>query len=202
MLFWFYVFITEPTTCCNFCFFVRVQFFWRRRTLMARPMVKEAGMASLLLENPYYILLMFFPSSISPFFQKVNTLLNYWCDRSQLEMFHFQTILLVCCFSEHHRQQGQVLNTKPAIGKLSAVFPPARANLKDRLYPVVMSVCIPSLPAGCFEITWQRHNLLSQTQSRPTIVVSLPQNWSYAQFMKYKFVCFQGKCTAGTTFQT
>ncbi|XP_051915834.1 protein ABHD18 [Hippocampus zosterae] len=29
-------------------------FFWRRRTLMARPMVKEAGMASLLLENPYY----------------------------------------------------------------------------------------------------------------------------------------------------
>ncbi|KAK7922306.1 hypothetical protein WMY93_009208 [Mugilogobius chulae] len=31
-------------------------FFWRRRTLMARPMVKEAGMASLLLENPYYIL--------------------------------------------------------------------------------------------------------------------------------------------------
>nr|XP_057919781.1 protein ABHD18 [Doryrhamphus excisus] len=32
-------------------------FFWRRRTLMARPMVKEAGMASLLLENPYYILL-------------------------------------------------------------------------------------------------------------------------------------------------
>ncbi|XP_028445056.1 protein ABHD18 isoform X1 [Perca flavescens] len=29
-------------------------YFWRRRTLMARPMVKEAGMASLLLENPYY----------------------------------------------------------------------------------------------------------------------------------------------------
>ncbi|XP_018421459.1 PREDICTED: protein ABHD18 isoform X2 [Nanorana parkeri] len=28
--------------------------FWRRRTLMARPMLKEAGMASLLLENPYY----------------------------------------------------------------------------------------------------------------------------------------------------
>ncbi|TNM99048.1 hypothetical protein fugu_013612 [Takifugu bimaculatus] len=27
-----------------------------RRTLMARPMIKEAGMASLLLENPYYIL--------------------------------------------------------------------------------------------------------------------------------------------------
>ncbi|KAI5623112.1 protein ABHD18 [Silurus asotus] len=27
-------------------------FFWRRRTLMARPMIKEAGMASLLLENP------------------------------------------------------------------------------------------------------------------------------------------------------
>ncbi|CAL8356821.1 unnamed protein product [Merluccius merluccius] len=33
-------------------------FFWRRRTLMARPMVKEAGMASLLLENPYYILVL------------------------------------------------------------------------------------------------------------------------------------------------
>ncbi|KAM9357390.1 protein ABHD18 [Symphorus nematophorus] len=33
-------------------------FFWRRRTLMARPMIKEAGMASLLLENPYYILLL------------------------------------------------------------------------------------------------------------------------------------------------
>ncbi|KAJ8382451.1 hypothetical protein SKAU_G00032290 [Synaphobranchus kaupii] len=31
-------------------------FFWRRRTLMARPMIKETGMASLLLENPYYIL--------------------------------------------------------------------------------------------------------------------------------------------------
>ncbi|KAH0615975.1 hypothetical protein JD844_026677 [Phrynosoma platyrhinos] len=30
--------------------------FWRRRTLMARPMIKEACMASLLLENPYYIL--------------------------------------------------------------------------------------------------------------------------------------------------
>uniref|UniRef100_A0A1A7YHB4 Chromosome 4 open reading frame 29 n=2 Tax=Iconisemion striatum TaxID=60296 RepID=A0A1A7YHB4_9TELE len=29
-------------------------FFWRRRTLMARPMIKEAGMGSLLLENPYY----------------------------------------------------------------------------------------------------------------------------------------------------
>ncbi|XP_078532920.1 protein ABHD18 [Lissotriton helveticus] len=29
-------------------------YFWRRRTLMARPMIKEAGMASLLLENPYY----------------------------------------------------------------------------------------------------------------------------------------------------
>ncbi|XP_076147944.1 protein ABHD18 [Alosa pseudoharengus] len=29
-------------------------FYWRRRTLMARPMIKEAGMASLLLENPYY----------------------------------------------------------------------------------------------------------------------------------------------------
>ncbi|XP_051473480.1 protein ABHD18 isoform X2 [Apus apus] len=28
--------------------------FWRRRTLMARPMIKEACMASLLLENPYY----------------------------------------------------------------------------------------------------------------------------------------------------
>uniref|UniRef100_A0A8C9SF07 Abhydrolase domain containing 18 n=1 Tax=Scleropages formosus TaxID=113540 RepID=A0A8C9SF07_SCLFO len=31
-------------------------FFWRRRTLMAKPMIKETGMASLLLENPYYIL--------------------------------------------------------------------------------------------------------------------------------------------------
>ncbi|KAM6923492.1 protein ABHD18 [Xenentodon cancila] len=29
-------------------------FFWRRRTLMARPMVRETGMASVLLENPYY----------------------------------------------------------------------------------------------------------------------------------------------------
>ncbi|XP_055000553.1 protein ABHD18 [Sorex araneus] len=28
--------------------------YWRRRTLMARPMIREAGMASLLLENPYY----------------------------------------------------------------------------------------------------------------------------------------------------
>ncbi|XP_066241191.1 protein ABHD18 isoform X2 [Saccopteryx leptura] len=32
-------------------------YYWRRRTLMARPMIKEARMASLLLENPYYILL-------------------------------------------------------------------------------------------------------------------------------------------------
>ncbi|XP_068947312.1 protein ABHD18 isoform X1 [Petaurus breviceps papuanus] len=30
--------------------------YWRRRTLMARPMIREARMASLLLENPYYIL--------------------------------------------------------------------------------------------------------------------------------------------------
>ncbi|XP_066429857.1 protein ABHD18 isoform X1 [Eleutherodactylus coqui] len=29
-------------------------YFWRRRTLMARPMLKEAGMASLMLENPFY----------------------------------------------------------------------------------------------------------------------------------------------------
>uniref|UniRef100_A0A8C4WDN7 Abhydrolase domain containing 18 n=1 Tax=Gopherus evgoodei TaxID=1825980 RepID=A0A8C4WDN7_9SAUR len=29
-------------------------YYWRRRTLMARPMIKEACMASLLLENPYY----------------------------------------------------------------------------------------------------------------------------------------------------
>uniref|UniRef100_A0A8C4QXT7 Abhydrolase domain containing 18 n=1 Tax=Eptatretus burgeri TaxID=7764 RepID=A0A8C4QXT7_EPTBU len=29
-------------------------FFWRRRRFMARPMIKEAGIASLLLENPYY----------------------------------------------------------------------------------------------------------------------------------------------------
>lgn len=43
---------------CPVC--VCVQFFWRRRTLMARPMIKEAGMASLLLENPYYILLCLF----------------------------------------------------------------------------------------------------------------------------------------------
>nr|XP_033794908.1 protein ABHD18 isoform X2 [Geotrypetes seraphini]XP_033794912.1 protein ABHD18 isoform X2 [Geotrypetes seraphini]XP_033794920.1 protein ABHD18 isoform X2 [Geotrypetes seraphini]XP_033794930.1 protein ABHD18 isoform X2 [Geotrypetes seraphini] len=28
--------------------------YWRRRTLMARPMIKEACIASLLLENPYY----------------------------------------------------------------------------------------------------------------------------------------------------
>ncbi|XP_078579123.1 LOW QUALITY PROTEIN: protein ABHD18-like [Branchiostoma floridae x Branchiostoma japonicum] len=29
-------------------------FFWRRRTLMAKPLLKESGIASLLLENPYY----------------------------------------------------------------------------------------------------------------------------------------------------
>lgn len=29
-------------------------FFWRRRTLMAKPLVKERGVGSLLLENPYY----------------------------------------------------------------------------------------------------------------------------------------------------
>lgn len=43
-----------------YSFLFLLQFFWRRRTLMARPMIKEAGMASLLLENPYYILLMLF----------------------------------------------------------------------------------------------------------------------------------------------
>lgn len=29
-------------------------FFWRRRTLMAKPLIKERGVASILLENPYY----------------------------------------------------------------------------------------------------------------------------------------------------
>lgn len=29
-------------------------YFWRRRTLMARPLLKEAGIASIILENPYY----------------------------------------------------------------------------------------------------------------------------------------------------
>ncbi|XP_002735130.1 protein ABHD18-like [Saccoglossus kowalevskii] len=29
-------------------------YFWRRRTMMARPLLKEYGIASLLLENPYY----------------------------------------------------------------------------------------------------------------------------------------------------
>ncbi|ESN99146.1 hypothetical protein HELRODRAFT_67498 [Helobdella robusta] len=29
-------------------------FFWRRRTLLARPLLKEAGIASIILENPYY----------------------------------------------------------------------------------------------------------------------------------------------------
>lgn len=29
-------------------------FFWRRRTLMAKPLVKERGVGSILLENPYY----------------------------------------------------------------------------------------------------------------------------------------------------
>ncbi|GBM90411.1 Protein ABHD18 [Araneus ventricosus] len=31
-------------------------FYWRRRMLMARPLLKEAGIASILLENPFYIL--------------------------------------------------------------------------------------------------------------------------------------------------
>lgn len=29
-------------------------YFWRRRTLLARPLLKEAGIASILLENPFY----------------------------------------------------------------------------------------------------------------------------------------------------
>lgn len=29
-------------------------YFWRRRTLLARPLLKEAGIGSILLENPYY----------------------------------------------------------------------------------------------------------------------------------------------------
>jgi hypothetical protein len=34
----------------------RVQHFWRRRILLARPLLKEAGIGSILLENPYCIL--------------------------------------------------------------------------------------------------------------------------------------------------
>jgi len=34
-----------------------IQYYWRRRTLLARPLLKEAGIASILLENPFYILL-------------------------------------------------------------------------------------------------------------------------------------------------
>jgi len=32
------------------------QFFWRRRLLMAKPLLKEYGIASIILENPYCIL--------------------------------------------------------------------------------------------------------------------------------------------------
>ncbi|XP_013788028.1 protein ABHD18-like [Limulus polyphemus] len=31
-------------------------YFWRRRTLLARPLLKESGIASIILENPFYIL--------------------------------------------------------------------------------------------------------------------------------------------------
>ena len=30
------------------------QFFFRRRNLMAKPLLKEAGIGALLLENPFY----------------------------------------------------------------------------------------------------------------------------------------------------
>ncbi|XP_071975493.1 protein ABHD18 [Engystomops pustulosus] len=49
-------------------------YFWRRRTLMARPMLKEAGMASLLLENPYYIL--FLVNCVKPKDQMRSSLKN------------------------------------------------------------------------------------------------------------------------------
>lgn len=31
-----------------------LQFFFRRRNLMAKPLIKEAGIGALLLENPFY----------------------------------------------------------------------------------------------------------------------------------------------------
>uniref|UniRef100_A0A8D2ZWV3 Abhydrolase domain containing 18 n=1 Tax=Scophthalmus maximus TaxID=52904 RepID=A0A8D2ZWV3_SCOMX len=61
--------------------------FWRRRTLMARPMIKEAGMASLLLENPYYILLRSSLKNVSDLFVMggalilESTVLLHWLDR-------------------------------------------------------------------------------------------------------------------------
>lgn len=30
------------------------QFFWRRRNLMVKPLLKEAGIGGIILENPFY----------------------------------------------------------------------------------------------------------------------------------------------------
>ncbi|GAB6026012.1 hypothetical protein CHUAL_011975 [Chamberlinius hualienensis] len=34
--------------------------FWRRRNLLAKPLLKESGIGSIILENPFYILLIIF----------------------------------------------------------------------------------------------------------------------------------------------
>ena len=45
------------TTQVIYDFYFRFQYFWRRRMLMAKPLLKEHGIGSILLENPYCILL-------------------------------------------------------------------------------------------------------------------------------------------------
>lgn len=35
-------------------FFLLFQYFWRRRHLIAKPLLREAGIGSIILENPFY----------------------------------------------------------------------------------------------------------------------------------------------------
>lgn len=36
------------------CLAVSLQYYWRRRNLIAKPLIKEAGIGSIILENPFY----------------------------------------------------------------------------------------------------------------------------------------------------
>jgi hypothetical protein len=40
---------------CSFIFlYLFLKGFWRRRQMMAKPLLKEGGIASIILENPFY----------------------------------------------------------------------------------------------------------------------------------------------------
>lgn len=41
-------------TRLTFTFFIYVQFFWKRRNILAKPLLREGNIGAVLLENPYY----------------------------------------------------------------------------------------------------------------------------------------------------